>query len=167
MARFLLKVHRTALHGRRSGSNCQREVCEISESSGKTPMTPAQSALRVLVVDDELLLRWSLAEVLRRDGHTVWEAQSASTAREAITSAPGIDVVLLDHRLPDSEGLGLLQEIRTRMPLAAVVLMTAFATPEIIHDALELGAYSVMTKPFDMHAVEEVVLNAHHRIRHH
>lgn len=130
-------------------------------------MTPAQSPLRVLVVDDELLLRWSLAEVLRRDGHTVWEANSASTAREAMTTAPGIDVVLLDYRLPDSEGLDVLQEIRIRLPHAAVVLMTAFATPEVIHDALELGAHSVMTKPFDMHAVEGVVFNAHHRIRQH
>lgn len=129
-------------------------------------MTRVPQPLRVLVVDDELLLRWSLAEVLRRNGHTVVEAASAATARTEIANTSGaIDVVLLDYRLPDSDGLGLLQEIRTRMPHTAVVLMTAFTTPEIIQGALELGASSVMTKPFDMHAVDGVVVNAHQRAR--
>lgn len=131
-------------------------------------VTPEQHPLRVLVVDDELLLRWSLGEVLRRNGHTVLEATSASSARGAMndTSAK-IDVVLLDYRLPDCQTLELLEEVRERMPHAAVVVMTAYATPEVVQRALALGAYCVMTKPFDMYAVEEVVRNAHQAVRHH
>ena len=71
-------------------------------------MTAQTLTLRVLIVDDELLLRWSLAEVLRRRGHSVVEAESASTARHAMSASSHVDVVLLDCRLPDSDGLGLL-----------------------------------------------------------
>lgn len=131
-------------------------------------MESSSRPLRVLVVDDEALLRWSLAEVLRSRGHTVLEAATAATASTAMIDTPGaIDVVLLDYRLPDASGLDGLRDVRRRAPQAAVVLMTAYATPEVIEDALELGAHCVMNKPFDMHAVEDVVLNAHRRIRPH
>jgi DNA-binding NtrC family response regulator len=126
----------------------------------------ALPSLRILVVDDEMLLRWSLCEVLRRHGHSVLEAASAGTCRDAMNDTPeAIDVVLLDYRLPDSRGLDLLREVRTRMPGAAVVLMTAFGSPEVVHDAHELGAYCVMTKPFDMDAVDHLVRSAHQGTR--
>ena len=72
------------------------------------------TSLRVLVVDDELLLRWSLSEVLKRYGHTVIEVTSARMCREAMEDGEPIDVVLLDVRLPDSQSLDLLREIRSR-----------------------------------------------------
>jgi two-component system OmpR family response regulator len=116
---------------------------------------------RVLVVEDEMLLRWSLAEILRRSGHTVLEAATASEARAAMTGATdGIDVVLLDFRLPDSSDLRLLEEVRRRLPHSAVIMMTAFGTPELVQSALGRGAYCVMNKPFDVHAVEGVIRNA-------
>lgn len=88
-------------------------------------MRPEQP-LRVLVVEDETLLRWSLVEILRRRGHTVIEAISASAAREAMNnSGQPFDVVFLDLRLPDSSDLRLLDEIRQRMPRSAVVMMTS------------------------------------------
>lgn len=118
-------------------------------------------SLRVLVVDDELLLRWSLSEVLKRHGHTVVEATSARTCREAMEDEERIDVVLLDFRLPDSQTLDLLREIRSRRPRAAVVLMTAYGAAEVVEDALALGASRVITKPFDMNAVEDLVQRAH------
>jgi DNA-binding NtrC family response regulator len=124
-------------------------------------------SLRVLVVDDELLLRWSLSEVLRRHGHTVVEATNASTCREAMEDEERIDVVLLDVRLPDSQTLDLLREIRSRRPRAAVVLMTAYGTAEVVEDALALGASCVITKPFDMNAVEDLVQRAHRGARLH
>ena len=123
--------------------------------------------LRVMVVDDELLLRWSLSEVLRRHGHTVVEATSASTCREAMEDGEPIDVVLLDFRLPDSQTLDLLREILGRRPQAAVVLMTAYGTAEFVENALALGASCVITKPFDMNAVEDVVQRAHRDARLH
>jgi DNA-binding NtrC family response regulator len=123
---------------------------------------PADKSLHVLVVEDETLLRWSLAEMLRRQGHTVLEAVSASTARDAMSGTPDpIDVVFLDLRLPDSNDLGLLGEIRRRMPRSAVVMMTAYATPEVVQGALERGAYCVVSKPFDLNDVDALVRNAH------
>ena len=118
--------------------------------------------LCVLVVEDETLIRWSIAETLAQRGHRVVEAGNATSAVQALSSMPGpIDVVLLDYRLPDSNDLGLLREIRRMRPESAVVMMTAFGTPEVTKRALELGAYRVLNKPFDMHGLESLVLEAH------
>jgi DNA-binding NtrC family response regulator len=124
--------------------------------------------LRVLVVDDEALIRWSLSEVLRVNGHTVVEAASATDARAATDqSAPAFDVILLDYRLPDSNDLKLLEEIRRRMPGSAVVLMTAYGSPEVVKNAMELGAYRVVDKPFDMNDVQPMVHGAYQAMRAH
>jgi DNA-binding NtrC family response regulator len=131
-------------------------------------MTSAKRSLTVLVVDDEALLRWSLAELLRRNGHAVIEAASADDVRDAITHASEpIDVVLLDYRLPDSNDLRLLDEIHRRLPHSAVVLMTAFGTPDVMQGALDRGAYCVLTKPFDLHGVERLITEAHQATRYH
>jgi DNA-binding NtrC family response regulator len=131
-------------------------------------MVPEKRLLSVLVVDDEALVRWSLAELLRGSGHTVVEAANADNARSAMAhaSAP-IDVVLLDYRLPDSNDFRLLDEIRRRLPQCAVVLMTAYGTPEMLQGARDRGAY-VLNKPFDLHCVERLVTDAAHLAsRHH
>jgi CheY-like chemotaxis protein len=66
-------------------------------------------SLRVLVVDDELLIRWSIAETLTSAGHTVVEAENGAAAVQALTnSMDPFDAVFLDYRLPDSDGLKLL-----------------------------------------------------------
>lgn len=117
--------------------------------------------LRVLVVDDELLLRWSIAETLKEHGHSVLEAESGAGAiRELQTSAHPVDAVVLDYRLPDTHNLSLLAEIRRIAPSTPLILMTAFGTPELVAGALELGAYDVMDKPFDMNELEAVVARA-------
>ena len=117
----------------------------------------AARGLRVLVVDDEPLIRWSISETLGAAGHQVSEAPDAAAALEAVASAPGLDLVVLDFRLPDSNDLGLLAKIRQMAPRAAVVLMTAFGTADVTAGALGLGALRVLNKPFDMHELEEVV----------
>ena|SRR5688572_18723596 len=125
-------------------------------------MSKTTQTLRVLVVEDEPLIRWSIAETLTHNGHTVVEAGSATAAVREMTGAPdSIDVVLLDYRLPDSNDLGLLKAVRRMMPRSAVVMMTAYGTPEITQGALDLGAYRVMSKPFDMHGLESLVQEAH------
>jgi DNA-binding NtrC family response regulator len=127
-----------------------------------------KKALTALVVDDEALLRWSIAELLRRGGHTVVEATTADHARDAITQMPErIDLVLLDYRLPDSNDLRFLEEVRGRLPRAAVVLMTAFGTPEMVQDAMDRGASCVLSKPFDMHDIEALVTDACRSSRYH
>lgn len=123
---------------------------------------PTPSSLRVLVVDDEPLIRWSIAEILNQRGFAVVEAPSASGARAVMNASPqAIDVVLLDFRLPDSNDLKLLEEVRRRMPHTAVILMTSYGTPELAQRALKLGAYRVIGKPFDMHEVETLVRSAY------
>ena len=119
------------------------------------------SPLRILVVDDELLIRWSIAETLKEHGHGVVEAENGAAALRALqTASPAVDVVLLDFRLPDANNLSLLTQIHRIAPRTPVILMTAFGTPELVADALELGAYGVMYKPFDMNELEAVVAGA-------
>jgi len=112
---------------------------------------------RILIVDDEPLIRWCIAETLGTAGYDITAAQDASSALQALTDMPEPDVILLDLRLPDSSDLSLLQRIRRIAPAAAVVVMTAFGTPEITAEALKLGARGVLTKPFDMRDLEHVV----------
>lgn len=122
---------------------------------------PAAPHLRVLVVEDETLIRWSITETLTGQGHTVVEASNAESALRTLTDDPrAIDVVLLDYRLPDSNDLGLLARIRGMQPESAVVMMTAFGSPEMTRGALDLGAFRVVGKPFDMHRLESLVLEA-------
>jgi DNA-binding NtrC family response regulator len=128
----------------------------------------ADQQLRLLVVDDEALMRWSLCELLRSNGHIVVEAASASAARAAIDqSALAFDVILLDYRLPDSEDLKLLEEIQRLMPGSAVILMTAYGSPEVVKSAMRLGAHRVVDKPFDMNDVEPMVRSAYRAMRAH
>jgi DNA-binding NtrC family response regulator len=125
----------------------------------------SEAPLRVLVVDDEALIVWSLSETLRGNGHTVVGAASAGAAREAIGHQQPFDVVLLDYRLPDSHGLELLEDIRRRAPRTAVVFMTAYGTPDLIQGALDRGAYCVISKPFDVHDVEPLIWCAYRALR--
>jgi two-component system nitrogen regulation response regulator GlnG len=117
--------------------------------------------LRILVVDDEALIRWSITETLAHEGHSVMEAASAASAVKALEDEDDIDVVLLDYRLPDSNDLGLLAHVRRLQPRSAVVMMTAYGTPDVTEGALALGAHRVLGKPFDMHGLEALVVEAH------
>jgi DNA-binding NtrC family response regulator len=122
--------------------------------------------LRILVVEDEYLMRWSLAEALRAAGHTVRQAADAAEAIRALRESPAVDVILLDCRLPDSDDLTLLCTIRCLAPRTPVVMMTAFGTPELFGRARELGVADILTKPFDVFAVESVLRNAARVVAH-
>lgn len=116
--------------------------------------------LRVLVVDDESLIRWSLSEVLAESGCLVDEAGDGASAVRLLSDGQPFDVVLLDYRLPDSNDLRLLQKIRSLSPRTTVIMMTAFGTPEMMDEALKLGAYRVVAKPFDVHDIARLVAEA-------
>ena len=117
--------------------------------------------LRVLVVDDEPLIRWSLSEALAESGHSVTEAEDGESAVRALNEDGPFDVVVLDYRLPDSNDLNLLTTIRDQAPASAVIMMTAYGMPEVTSGALALGAYRVVSKPFEVHDVVALVAQAY------
>jgi len=112
----------------------------------------------VLIVDDEELVRWSLRERLRKDGYTVLESGTVASAIEKLT--PAVDLVLLDQRLPDGDGLTLLRQIKESSPDTLVILMTAFSTVENAVAAMKHGAYHYLNKPFNLDDVSAVVEKA-------
>jgi DNA-binding NtrC family response regulator len=122
--------------------------------AAKKPTPP-----RILVVDDERLVRWSVAETLTARGYEVVEAADARSAMQEFGAGDTTDLVLLDLRLPDSADLRVLACIRRKAPEIPVILMTAFATREIVEEAMLLGA-SVVTKPFDLNDLAMAVERA-------
>jgi len=107
----------------------------------------------VLVVDDEALVRWSLKDRLSREGFTVLEAGTAEAALEQ--AGETVDLILLDYRLPDSDGLVVLRKVKELYPDTLVILMTAHSTVENAVEAMKLGAFHYVNKPFN---VDEVAL---------
>jgi DNA-binding NtrC family response regulator len=102
----------------------------------------------VLVVDDEDLIRWSLRTRLEEGGYDVQEAPNGRTALERLSDK--VDLVLLDLRLPDVDGLELLHRIKETSPDTVVVLMTAHSTVQNAVEAIKGGAFHYVIKPFEM-----------------
>jgi two-component system, NtrC family, response regulator AtoC len=125
------------------------------------PTPRKNSATRVLVVDDEQLVRWSIAETLRVGGCEILEASDAQSALALVAGADTPpDAVFLDLKLPDSDDLSLLVLVRHLLSKAPIILMTAFGTPELCAEARRLGAFTVLDKPFDLDDLEGLVVRA-------
>jgi len=107
----------------------------------------------ILIVDDEPLIRWSLKERLAQEGYRILEAETAAQAVER--ARDGIDLVLLDFRLPDADGLEVLKRIKQASPDTLVIMLTAHSSIEMAVEAMRHGAYHFASKPFDL---EEVAL---------
>jgi DNA-binding NtrC family response regulator len=121
---------------------------------------PKKFPIHALVVDDEPLIRWSVAESLGSLGIDVEYAEDAATALKMVTTAAlPFDLVVLDLRLPDMHDLSLLSTLHQLLPKAGLVLMTAFGTPELIAQARALGA-SVLEKPFELSELNGIVLQS-------
>ncbi|MDP9173008.1 MAG: sigma-54 dependent transcriptional regulator [Planctomycetota bacterium] len=103
---------------------------------------------RILVVDDQEMMRDSLAATLAREGHEVISAGDGSVAAGKL-AAGRFDLLISDLRMPKMTGLELLAEAKRLRPEMPVVLMTAFATVNTAVEAMKLGAYDYIQKPFD------------------
>ena len=112
----------------------------------------------ILVVDDEALIRWSLTERLKSEGYQVLEAETGARALEQVRE--GVDLVLLDYKLPDTDGVSVLRKIKEYDQDILVVLLTAFATIETAVEAMRIGAYHFANKPFNLDDVVGTVSRA-------
>jgi DNA-binding NtrC family response regulator len=112
----------------------------------------------ILAVDDEPLIRWTLSERLGQDGHVVVEADTAQAALARF--GPDIDLVLLDYKLPDSDGLQVLRTMKAADADVPVILLTAFSSVETAVEAMKQGAYHYANKPFNLDELALVVQKA-------
>jgi two-component system, NtrC family, response regulator AtoC len=112
----------------------------------------------ILVVDDEALIRWSLSERLKAEGYNVLEADTGRSALEKLPE--GVDLVLLDYRLPDTDGVSVLRKIKEFDQDILVILLTAYADVDTAVEAMKLGAYHFANKPFNLDDVAATVERA-------
>lgn len=119
--------------------------------------------IRILVVDDEESIRRLAEKEIGNAGRTV---QTAGTAREAfeLVQAHPFDVILLDIRLPDGDGLELLARFREAIPDIEVILITGHGEVDSAVEAMKTGAYDYITKPFALDRIELVIEKAYQRV---
>lgn len=123
-----------------------------SVSEENSPADEARSAvgLRVLVVEDEALIRLDLTEMLREEGYVV--AGEAGDGEQAVTLARELrpDLVIMDVKMPKVDGIAAAGEI-VQERIAPVVMLTAFSQRELIEQARDAGAMAYLVKPFARH----------------
>jgi two-component system response regulator AtoC len=113
----------------------------------------------ILVVDDERTLRFTLKEGLSEEGYRVETAADGAEALERLKQEE-FDLALLDQKLPDTSGLDLLEEIRSRHPAVQVVMMTAYGQIAQAVQATKAGCFDYLSKPFELDHVKLVIQNA-------
>jgi len=123
-----------------------------------TTTTAPASAARILVVDDELGPRESLRMLLKR----AYQITTADSGRGALQMLPQVrpDVVILDIKMPEMDGLEVLRRVKRADPTIEVVMITAYASLETVKLALTHGAFEYLIKPFSRQDLEDVVRRA-------
>jgi len=114
---------------------------------------------RVLIVEDEKLIRWSIKSRLEEKGYVVSEVDSGKKAFDLLEEED-FDLMLLDFRLPDTTGLEILRRVRQEAPETSVVMMTAYGTVESAVEAMKLGAFDYLTKPVNLDELTVIVNKA-------
>lgn len=118
---------------------------------------------KILVVDDEMLIRNFLAETLRRKGIEVETAENGKKALQLLKDF-AFDMVITDLKLPDITGLEILSKTKEISPNTVVILITAFGSIENTVEAMRRGAYNYIQKPFSAEAIEAVIEKANEHL---
>ncbi len=112
----------------------------------------------VLVVDDKQGPRQSIKMILKNQYNVLSAARGGEALKLVDSQGDEIDVVLLDIRMPDTDGISVLREIKNRNPDIEVAMVTAYASVDTAGNALRLGAFDYLQKPFSCESVQEIVL---------
>jgi AmiR/NasT family two-component response regulator len=123
---------------------------QVSETSADSTSTPSADGFRVLVVEDEALIRLDLTEMLREEGYVV--AGEAADGEQAIELARSLrpDLVIMDVKMPKVDGIAAAASIVGER-IAPVVMLTAFSQRDLIEQARDAGAMAYLVKPFARH----------------
>jgi DNA-binding NtrC family response regulator len=108
---------------------------------------------RILVVDDEYLIRWSLQQELAKEGYDVSIAEDGESALRLFRESPP-DLVLLDIQLPGMGGIEVLQKIKASDPEIVVIMITAYGMVDTAVAAMKAGAFDYLNKPFNLEGVK-------------
>lgn len=103
---------------------------------------------KILIIEDEKLIRWSLAEFLTKEGYQVFSAEEGNAGLKLIYEE-SFDLILLDNRLPNIEGMEILRKITEEYPDVPVIIMTAYGSVDQAVEAIKLGAYDYLNKPLN------------------
>jgi two-component system response regulator PilR (NtrC family) len=120
---------------------------------------------RVLVVDDEQSMRELLGIMLRQVGYDVTQADGGEAAIQTLKAADVFDLVITDLRMRKVDGLAVLRAAKEHSPHTVVLVVTAFASTETAVEAMKLGAYDYVTKPFKLDELKLTIANALERKR--
>ncbi|MBS3794893.1 MAG: response regulator [Candidatus Thorarchaeota archaeon] len=116
--------------------------------------------ISIMIVDDKKSMTSSMSRVLNRMGYDVETAGSGREAIEIAKEKERIDIVFLDIKMPVMNGVETYKQLKTIIPQAAVIMMTAYAVEDLIQEALEEGAFGVIYKPLDLEKVDEKIEKA-------
>jgi len=114
---------------------------------------------KILVVDDERDICRMISNILKEEGYKVDKAYDGEQAIRKI-KARGYNLMLLDYKLPDIDGINVLKEIRRIEPSLNIIMISAYGSPSIKSTAKKLGAYRFLDKPFDLNRLIKIVKDA-------
>ena len=110
----------------------------------------------ILVVDDIRSIRLTLGVILEQEGHNVVTVEDGYQAIQAVRKAH-FEVIFMDIKMPGINGVQTFREIKRIDPKTTVIMMTAYSVEDLVKDALEEGAYTVVYKPFDIKRIIAII----------
>ncbi len=122
---------------------------------------------KVMLVDDEVPFVETMTKRLKKRDLDVYSAFSGMEALDALAEHSGVEVVILDVKMPGMDGIDTLREIKRLYPLVEVVMLTGHATVESAIEGMKLGAFDYLMKPCDMDVLLGKVQEAADRKRKH